>query len=499
MNDRKNEKSEIRKNIDSIDQQIMKLLNERFNYTTKMADLKARTNDEIHDPEREKNILQKTDAFSNARQIANVYQSIMNISKEMQKNVCYLVGGNLTYSYSKLIHKYLGNSQYYPTEISYLEDFVKNTSFKGLNITNPFKTDAYKLSTDLSPEARLTGVVNTLVTTPNGFYGANTDYLAFIEMLDYYKLNLKKEKVIVVGNGATSTTIQAALKACYVDDVTVVARHPRQNHEKDILDIEKYTTATVIINATSYGVYPNLTTEYLFNTDAFKNLKYLIDVNYNPFRSSLAINNRKVKYYNGLYMLVKQAALSEKLFFNSQIDNKKVTEIVTKIKDKEQNVILIGMPFSGKTTIGALLATKLGKNFVDMDQELMKDNHDLPSILTSRSPEETFRKYEHELCMKLALEKNLVIACGGGVIKDPANLKILAQNGLVIFLDPTLKTLENRLDTSRPLIKSTADLHQLYKYRHQLYQEACDFSIQDNDIDTIIQKIEEKIHEHPYY
>lgn len=499
MNDKNNDKLEMRKHIDTIDQQIMKLLNERFNYTTKIADLKVRNKDEIYDAEREKSILKKTDAFSNASQIASVYQSIMQVSKEMQKNVFYLLGGNLSYSYSKLIHKLLGNSLYYPTEISYLDDFIKHTSFKGLNITNPFKTDAYKLASILAPEARLTGVVNTLVSTPNGLYGANTDYLAFIDMLDHYKLNLRPEKVIVVGNGATSTTIQAALKALYVDDVTVVARNPRQSYEVDLLDISKYANATVIINATSYGVYPNIKTDYLFDTTHFYKLKYLIDVNYNPFRSSLALNNRQVKYYNGLYMLVKQAELSEKLFYDNLSSPNTVPEIVAKLKKDAQNIILIGMPFSGKTTIGEKLAAKLAKNFVDMDQELMKDNHDLPSILTSRSPEETFRKYEHELCMKLALVKNTVIACGGGVIKDPTNLKVLSQNGLVIFLDPTLKTLETRLDTSRPLIKSTTDLHELYAYRHQLYQDACDFSIEDNDIDTIIKKIEEKVNEHSYY
>lgn len=485
-------KSNYRSTIDSIDEQIMKLLNERFNVVKEIGFIKTKNNQPLTDYNRELQVLQKANNFTNKDNIKSIYEHIISISKDIQTSSYFLVGKSLNHSFSKIIHNLLGNNNYELYETEQFDE-IKNIPFKAINVTNPYKQDAFKMCDVLSPIALRTKAVNTIINVDNKMYGYNTDYLGFIEMIMYYNITLANKKIAIIGNGGTKNTIQLALENFGPSSIKVFARHPNLG-EEPFVNIVEYNP-NIIVNITSYNVYPHFELQPLIDITNIKALDTIIDLNYNPLRGVIGLN-KNIKYYNGLYMLVSQAEYTE-ILIDQQLKRERISPNITKIVDyltfKMQNLIIIGMPLAGKTT----LAKHLGKEFkmpvYDTDELLEKENHSLTTLLTNNETEETFRKYESNIVNKLSTNTSSIISLGGGTIKNSNNMTILAQNGIIIYLDVSLKTLISRNDGSRPLASNNEKLEKLYKERKSMYEKYADLTITSENIDEITKSIKEFI------
>lgn len=491
----------LRKQIDQIDDSLMKLLNERFNITNQIGKFKQSEQIEITNNDREEEILSKTYGLDQQLAIKKIYQEIFSTSKGMQKLNSYLLIKDASYTYSPTIHNLLGNPYYQTLENTSFEEFIndENYHFKGVNITNPYKSSAYeycvKNDIKLDEYALKTGVIN-FVLNGKELKAYNTDYQGFKSLLTYYNIDLNNKDIVVLGNGSTSKTVQAVLKEYEYKSLNVLVRTKRNDGEIYLNDINQLNNIDIIINTTSYGVYPTLEIEPLISLESF-HPELIIDVNYNPYRSSLAISNPNVKYINGLYMLVEQARICEELIQNSTIDVTNTINIVNKINLSMNNISLIGMPFSGKTTIGQKLSAKLGKSFFDSDIILKEENLSLAKLLSLGFSLEDYRSYESSVIETLASVPNSVISTGGGAIENLENIFFLKQKGLVIFLDTPFDILKTRIINNRPLVKNENDLLKLYRKRYESYLANADIVIRcDSDIDTILSLLEVKINEY---
>lgn len=491
----------LRKDIDQIDNSLMKLLNERFTLTNKIGKIKQKENIDIQNTNREEEIISKSYEYEHQKPIEKLYKEIFTISKGMQNLNSYLLIKDGSYTYSPMIHELLGNSYYQICENTTFEQFIKNDSylFKGVNISNPYKKDAYNYcvenNIELDEYANKTGIINFVLN--NGkLKGFNTDYQGFKSLLEINNIDLTDQNVLLLGNGSTSKTVQTVLEEYKLKSLTIAVRTKRSQDEIYLSDLNNINNIDIIINTTSYGVYPNLELEPLINLDEICP-KLIIDVNYNPHRSSLAVKNPNIKYINGLYMLVEQARICEELIQNKQIDSSNTLVITNKITSSTCNISLIGMPFSGKTTIGQKLSAKMGKSFFDSDIILKEENLSLAKLLSLGFTLEDYRLYESSVIETLACLPNSVISTGGGVIENLNNIHLLKQKGPVIFLDTPFEILKTRILNNRPLVKNENDLLELYKKRYDNYIANADIVIKCNsDIDTIISILEVKINEY---
>lgn len=492
----------LRHQIDQIDSSIMKLLEERFDLTNKIGKEKLKDKVEITNKDREEEIISKTYEFKYQKQIENIYQNIFQISKNMQKLNSYLLIKDSSYSYSPLIHALLGNEYYQCLEGVSFEQFVTDESFhfKGVNITNPYKHDAYLYclnnNIELDSSVKNTEVVNFVLNDGTNLKAFNTDYQGFKALLENYNIDLNNKHVLILGNGSTSKTVKAVCNEYTYAKLNVAVRTIKDPSEIYLHDINKLQKIDIVINTTSYGVAPYLELDPLIDLSPF-NPEIIIDVNYNPSRSSLAIAYPNIKYINGLFMLVEQARISEELIQGKEIDNSNTKDIVNKIALSTTNISLIGMPFSGKTTIGQKLSAKLGKSFFDSDIILKEENLSLAKLLSQGFTLEDYRAYESSVIETLATTPSSVISTGGGVIENLDNIFFLKQKGPVIFLDTPFDILKTRISNNRPLVKNEKDLLKLYERRYNNYLEHADIVIKcDSDIDTIISLLEVKIHEY---
>lgn len=491
----------LRKSIDQIDDQLMKLLNERFALTNQIGKVKQAEKLEVTNNDREEEILSKTYEYINQLPVAKVYQEIFNISKGMQKLNSYLLIKDASYTYSPAIHNLLGNPYYQPLEGTSFEEFINNQDyhFKGVNITNPYKGEAYEYclnnGIEIDEYGTKTKAIN-FVLNDGTLKAYNTDYQGFNALLKYYQVDLNNQDVLILGNGSTSKTVQAVLQEYSLKSLNVAVRTKRNDGEIYLNEINKLSNVDIIINTTSYGVYPNLEIEPLISLEGLTP-KLIIDVNYNPYRSILAIKHPNIKYINGLYMLVEQARICEELIQGITIDDANTIDIVNKMFYLTNNISLIGMPFSGKTTVGQKLSAKIGKSFFDSDIILKEENLSLAKLLSLGFTLEDYRAYESSVIETLASVPNSVISTGGGVIENLDNIFFLKQKGLVIFLDTPFDVLKTRILDNRPLVKNENDLMKLYKKRYEHYISNADIVIKcDSDIDTIISLLEVKINEY---
>jgi len=282
---------------------------------------------------------------------------------------CGLLGEKLGHSYSPQIHAKLGDYEYrlYEKSPEEVEDFIKNGDFDGLNVTIPYKKTIAPLCADLSPQARLLGSVNTIVRRPDGsLYGDNTDYYGFKELLRENGIDPSGKKCVVLGSGGASVTVCAVLNELGASEIAVISRSGSDNYE----NIEKHADASLLVNTTPVGMYPN-NGEAPLQLSVFNSLDAVIDVIYNPAHTALLLQAESlgIPYANGLYMLVSQAKRSSELFTGSVIDDELQDDITDALSADMQNIVLIGMPGCGKTTIGSLLAELTGREFLDVDDE----------------------------------------------------------------------------------------------------------------------------------
>lgn len=388
---------------------------------------------------------------------------------------CGLLGEKLGHSYSPRIHSLLGDYAYslYEKSPAELDDFLKNGAFDGLNVTIPYKKAVVPYCRELSQAARHIGSVNTIVCRADGsLYGDNTDYTGFLYLLDRSGLKASGKKCLVLGSGGASLAVVAALRDRGAETV-VISRSGPDNYE----NLDRHKDARIIVNATPVGMYPNVGKAAL-DVGRFPELEGVLDLIYNPARTKILLDAERLGLVtgNGLSMLVAQAHRAAELFTGETIDPQKIETIWARLCREMENVILVGMPGCGKSTVGKALAQKLGREFRDADQMIAeRAGCSIPEIF-AREGEQGFRARETEILGELGKQSGLVIATGGGCVTRAENDPLLHQNGTIYFLERELSKLPKE---GRPLSQKN-DLETMYEARLPQYRRFADRTI-DND------------------
>lgn len=388
---------------------------------------------------------------------------------------CGLLGARLGHSYSPRIHSLLAGYAYdlcekQPEELA---DFLKSGRFSGLNVTIPYKKAVIPFCAALSPRAEALGAVNTLVRREDGsLIGHNTDYFGFSYMVEKSGLSVSGKKCLVLGSGGASATACAVLRALDAH-VIVISRSGADNYT----NLSRHRDAALIVNTTPVGMYPN-TGESPVALSQFPHLEGVLDVVYNPARTRLLLDAEAlgIPAMNGLWMLVAQAKESAEWFMGRKIPNGEIPRIHAVLRREMENIILIGMPGSGKSTVGAALAAETGKRFVDADDEIVRSaGMPIPEIF-ARQGEPGFRALETQVLARLGKESGLVIATGGGCVTRPENAPLLRQNGSVFWLRRALEKLPTE---GRPLSQA-GSLREMEAVRTPLYEAFSDHPIDNN-------------------
>ena len=388
---------------------------------------------------------------------------------------CGLLGGKLGHSYSPLNHSQLGDYSYelFEKKPEELEDFLKYGDFRGLNVTIPYKKDVIPYLDELSPRAKRIGAVNTIVRREDGsLIGHNTDYFGFEMMVLAIGLSIAGYKVLVLGSGGASMPVVAALTEQGAN-VIVISRSGENNYN----NLHLHRDASVIVNTTPVGMYPNVGNSPL-DLEQFPNLEGVLDIIFNPARTQLLLDaeEKGLVAMNGLLMLVAQAKESAEWFTGKAIPDDVISAIHASLRRQMENIVLIGMPGSGKSTVGMILAEKLGKKFVDADTYLtQKAGRSIPDIFASGG-EAGFRALETETLAELGKQSGLVIATGGGCVTQERNYPLIHQNGTIFCLDRDL----NKLPTDGRPLSQANKLQDMYRVRKPLYEAFADFRIDNN-------------------
>ena len=383
---------------------------------------------------------------------------------------CGLLGRKLGHSYSPQIHGMLGSYDYelFEREPQELEDFLKNGDFQGLNVTIPYKKSIIPFCAALSPTAQKLGAVNTIVRRKDGtLLGHNTDYFGFQSMLQESGLSVSGKKVLVLGSGGASNTAVAVLEEAGAK-VVVISRNGENNYH----NLHFHADAAVIVNATPVGMYPNNGTSCV-SLDGFSHLEGVLDLIYNPARTKLLLDAEKrgLAAINGLWMLVAQAKESSEWFQGTTIDDAQIHRIHEALRSQMENIILIGMPGCGKSTVGKLIARQTGRIFVDADAEIEAiAQKSIPSIF-AEDGEDIFRSYETQVLADLGKKSGLIIATGGGCVTRQENYNHLHQNGTIVWLQREIKELATH---GRPL-SASGKLDEMYRIRKPLYETFADY------------------------
>ncbi|MDY2809720.1 MAG: shikimate kinase [Candidatus Faecousia sp.] len=402
---------------------------------------------------------------------------------------CGLLGGKLGHSFSPQIHGALADYRYTLWEKSpeELDDFLKNGDFTGLNVTIPYKKDVMPYCAELSEQAKKVGAVNTIVRRRDGtLLGHNTDYFGFAYLLKQSGIAVAGKKCLVLGTGGASVTVQAVLREQGAK-VVVLSRSGPENYDH----LERHADAALIVNATPVGMYPNTGVSPI-KLIFFPNLEGVLDLIYNPARTQFLLDAEKlgVPGWNGLSMLVAQAKESAEWFTEKTIPDERIEEIYTRLRRETENLVIIGMPGSGKTTVGRLLAQATGKIFVDVDEEIIRTAGMSISEIFAASGEAGFREIETSVLCKLGKGSGQVIATGGGCVTRPENYSLLHQNGRILRLRRDIGKLPK---DGRPL-SLTNDLSEMAAEREPLYAAFADLTFDNNDalehtLETIVEAI----------
>ena len=390
-----------------------------------------------------------------------------------------LIGGKLGHSYSKIIHEMLCGYRYelcpLPTEAE-ARAFLEKRAFKAINVTIPYKRLVMEYCTYLDPRAKAIGAVNTVVNKNGLLYGYNTDYLGFAHLCAAHGVDFAGRTVLILGTGGTHNTTRAVALDQGAARVLTVSRTPDRAKGELSYPEAVSSGAQIVINTTPAGMYPNVGVCSL-DVAAMPGLEAVVDVVYNPDKTELVLRAEEAGVpvaVGGLEMLVAQAVYAAEYFLDRKFGDApaRIRRITAALRKEQLNVVLVGMPSCGKSTLGRLLAKQLGRTFVDLDEEIVKaDGRSIPEIFAAEG-EEGFRRRESEQTARFSKEGRQVISCGGGILKKPENLRVLRQNGVVLFLDRPLEELT--VGGGRPLSSSPEALRQMEKERRPLYLAAAD-------------------------
>ena len=389
---------------------------------------------------------------------------------------CGLLGRTLAHSYSPQIHSYLGKYSYklFEREPEDVGAFLQNGDFTSINVTIPYKKDVILYCDELTDCAKKMGAVNTIIRRSDGkLIGHNTDYFGLHYTFQRIGINLSDKKVLVLGSGGASVTTDIVLRELGAN-VVIVSRSGENNYD----NLHLHQDAAMIVNTTPVGMYPKAGISPV-NLDLFPHLEGVLDIIYNPARTKLLLDatKRNIPCENGLWMLVAQAKEAAEWFTGTKISDGMIPEIYKKMCKQMENIVLIGMPGCGKSTIGKLLAQELGLSFVDTDAEIVrKAGMSIPKIF-ERHGEDGFRKIETQVLSELGQKSAQVIATGGGCVTRPENYPILHQNGTIYWIQRDISSLPT---DGRPLSQS-GKLEQMYSVRNPLYEAFADVTVSNDE------------------
>ena len=390
---------------------------------------------------------------------------------------CGLIGEHLGHSFSAPIHKELADYSYELCELTPSEvgEFVKNGKLDAFNVTIPYKKDVIPFLDEISDEAKAIGAVNTIVRKKDGrICGYNTDYFGFSYMIDSADLDVKGKKALVIGRGGASLTVCSVLRDRGIGELVVLGS--RDNTPENI---SKHSDTEIIVNASPVGMFPN-NLKSPVDISLFNRCECVLDLIYNPARTKLMLDAeaRGIKSVNGLSMLVAQAAKAFEYFTGDKAEDGAIERITTSIAQKCKNIVLVGMPGCGKSTVGKLVAAALERSFFDADDEFTRMHGMTPAECIKGFGEEEFRRLESLTVAALGKESRAVIATGGGVVTREENYEPLHQNGEIFFIE---RRLENLSRDGRPLSLSTTP-EQMYNARINSYRRFADVTVNSNEI-----------------
>ena len=387
---------------------------------------------------------------------------------------CGLLGRKLGHSYSPQIHALMADYSYdlFEKEPEQVGDFVRNGDYTAMNVTIPYKKDVIPFLDYVDEKATRLGSVNTIVRKGERLEGHNTDYYGFHSLVLRSGIQVEGEKVLVLGTGGTSVTAQAVLQDLGAQ-VVVISRSGENNYD----NLSLHYDASVIVNTTPVGMYPNVGVAPL-DIRQFPKLAGVLDVIYNPSKTQLLLDAEALglPHENGLWMLVAQAKQACEFFTDTQLDDSIIASIHTKLRAQMENIVLIGMPGSGKSSVGQALAEATGKTFVDADEEVVKlAGMSIPDLFASHG-EEVFRAYETKALAELCKRSGLIVATGGGCVTRERNYPHLHQNSTIFWLRRDIGLLPTN---GRPL-SQTQKLTDMFEIRKPMYERFADHAI-DND------------------
>jgi shikimate dehydrogenase len=409
-----------------------------------------------------------------------------------------LLGHKLKHSLSKKIHESIVPSRPYQlVEKSSIDEFMVKKEFEAINVTIPYKEAVIPYCDKLDPLAKSLHSVNTIVNRNGLLIGYNTDYQGLLDLLHHFNIRLADQNVAILGNGASSSMVAALAKEQNAKSIKHIVRTLKSTDDILVDTKLEMDEIDVIINTTPVGMYPSNHAKPFVDLSKFPNARVAIDLIYNPLQTSFLLEAKKrgMKTINGLYMLVAQAFYAEEIFLNRKLDVTIIGEVYHNVLLEQTNIVLIGMPTSGKSTIGKFLAFDLKRPFYDIDTLIEETFGSITQIFAEHG-EDKFREYETLTLEEVSKYQGAVISTGGGIIKHKLNMDYLSQNGIIIYINRDIDILMHQDFTNRPLLRSQLDLKMLFEQRNQLYLDYCDIMVDNNStFANVITTIKEKVYE----
>ena len=389
-----------------------------------------------------------------------------------------LIGEKLSHSFSKEIHEALADYTYEIRELTPDEvaPFLAAREFEGINVTIPYKEKVIPHLDEISDAAKMIGAVNTVKNVGGRLIGDNTDFYGMREMILRAGIEIKSKKALILGTGGTSKTAKAVLTDLGASEIIVVSRKESDKTVTYETALAHHSDAEIIVNTTPLGMYPN-TDACPIDLYSFPYLTGVIDAIYNPLRTNLILEAQKlgIPAVGGLMMLILQASRASEIFLGKKIDEKSVEQVVKSIFESKENIVLVGMPGCGKSTIGKIIAEITGRSFIDTDTVIGELTGKHPAEIIRESGEDAFRDIETQAVREISKRSGIVIATGGGIVKRSENIPLLRQNGRIIYLN--CPTDELPVTPDRPLSSSRAAIEKLFLTRNLLYTLAADATV----------------------
>ena len=388
-----------------------------------------------------------------------------------------LLGRTLGHSFSPRIHNALGNTNYelFEREPSQLQEFFANPELQGINITFPYKVNALEACDVVDPRAERIGCVNTMVRKDGKWHGYNTDYDGFVFTLKHAGIDVSGKECIILGDGASSATVHVALEDLGAKSITHLSRKTAPLYTDAP---NYYETTQIIINCTPIGMYPHNPAS-LIDIMQFSKLEGVVDLIYNPRRTVLLLQAEMldIPHCDGLPFLVAQGVEAANYFQGESFGTKEIEQILRDMRREKENIILIGMPGVGKTTVGKAIGKEMDRTCIDVDQELEKEIGDISTYITKQG-EAAFREKEAEMIAKLGTQTGIVISTGGGCVTVPKNFAHLRQNGRIYQLTQPVE----KLSTSGRVLSSGGieRLRELEETRTPMYESFAQCIVEHN-------------------